>query len=340
MQVQLYKGEHVELRLSTSYDHELDSWGLEKRRTDNGKVQEYNKVYKGNSRFSAEERTETALLTAVNTYLTKKGYYRTREEAVDAMEQIDSCMLLHKYTDGCLSFPCIAMPKIDGIRCRYQAHVPLTRGGKKITGLDHIHLASDWDGELYVPGFSLEKIQSLVMGNRDKSMLKYFVFDVCEREVPFAERIRKVHREILNVTGKVIPVPYTVCYNQADADKIYREHIANDFEGTVYRDPKGMYECKRSRGVIKRKPLSEDEFQITEVLHDKDNLVYFEVYDEEFKLYFKVVPEWPDELRLIQVDYLNRYLTVQYQGRTAKLVPKFAVGKVTRETKEDGRVIL
>jgi hypothetical protein len=295
-------------------------------------------MYEPNSRFTGPERATTAMMTAIRTHILKKGFYNSREEAVGSKGTIDSCLLHKIYKENSGPWPKICLPKIDGIRCRYKDGISYSRGGKEIKGLPKYD--RDWDCELYIPGATLEEIQSVVTGSGDKSSVIPYVFDICIPDVPFKERIKMVH----SATG-ITKVPYIVTRNQEEDDKVYHQHLKDGYEGTVYRDPEGLYECKRTSNTLKRKPEVEEEFKIDSWEYDDDGNILFILQCSAGK--FRVVPSWPDKRRkdigyaqsLVPIPLAKAYATVRYQTKTARGIPKFGNVITIRVTSTDGKII-
>ena len=101
-----------------------------------------------------------------------KGYRPSKEELTD-LPLLP--MLAQDYTKQGhrIKFPCITMPKLDGVRClaiRHDDHVELKSRGGKAYHVPHIEEAllnamrvgEVWDGEIYLHGKYLEEIVSAV----------------------------------------------------------------------------------------------------------------------------------------------------------------------------------
>ncbi len=324
----LYKGSDVEIHTEVLPNPVKDEYIFRKTRSSpNKKTMVYDKAYISNSRFSAEERALTAENTACRTYLNKKGYYKTRAEAIDAINKIDSCLLLSKYKEDGV-WPKVCMFKVDGLRCRWNGTQLLTRGGKVIKGLDHIvkelHTDIPTDGELYIPNTQLETIQSTVLsGDEDKSEVIYLLFDEPSLEKPYKIRLKEMSERGYN--GSVQVLPYWVCKDSNEADTLYDKHVAEGWEGSVYRNPDSVYEPKRSNSCMKRKPLLSIEVAVVSSLRDKDGLIFFELEYEGKR--FKSVPSWEDKVRLESTyDTIPEgyKATIEFQAFTKNNIPKFS----------------
>ena len=68
-----------------------------------------------------------------------------------------------------------------------------------------------------------------------------------------------------NVAGnKIVLVKTTKCNNTAKIDKMYGTYTQAGFEGQMVRQ-NNKYECKRSKGLLKRKEFITDEFDVVGV---------------------------------------------------------------------------
>lgn len=62
------------------------------------------------------------------------------------------------------------------------------------------------------------------------------------------------------------PVKTWVVYSKAELDKLYQMFLADNQEGAIIRILGKPYECKRSKYLLKYKPVDDDEFRIVDVL--------------------------------------------------------------------------
>ena len=166
-------------------------------------VNYYHSIVKHTAKRSAVEVALDKAALRCKTYLLKEGFYETKDKAKSNVNTIKSCTLLKVWDDIAkdkLSWPLIGSPKINGIRgVIYNTPCLISRGGNV---LDAPHLLSQiksageaskevyLDGEVAIPGASLERIQSVLMkqDHPDKRELHYFIFDV-PLKIPFNKRL-------------------------------------------------------------------------------------------------------------------------------------------------------
>ena len=346
----IYKGEGLEV----TFGHCEDLSFIIRR--DGDKYAKY-------STHNSANKVNTSDIVAMNkaklkrkTYLRKKGYFESREEAVASIDKIVACSLLRKWDDvkGKVEYPLIGSPKLDGIRATiYGEPIIMSRGGKELI-VPHIlsELGSagepdqlrNVDGELWIPDTSLEKIQSIVTkaNHPDKGLLHYFIFDI-PVSFQFYHRLEELNalKPIVEELEHVHILPQVVLTNEAEANRYYDDCIAAGHEGVCYRTLKGTYVGGRTPEIIKRKPMITEEFQIINTTRDKNDLVIF-VLKAKNGTSFKSVPAWEVEER--KKDYRFSYhgdgylAEVTYYDVTDKGVPKFSNVRVLRAV-DNGKLI-
>jgi len=208
-------------------------------------------------------------------------------------------MLAFKYQDKKrhLSFPCHVQPKLNGIRMLYNAGIMQSRSH----GLDEekqwpetrlTHLRSELanipadiilDGELYVHGWSLQKINSAASINRLEdneatSQLQYHIFDCInlkEPMAPFAERTSflKWLMQSEHWQGMIKAVQMVATYEAPTlyiADTMFASFRQEGYEGAMFRQSNAPYgfveQCKNKENrwpvLLKRKQWLDDDFDI------------------------------------------------------------------------------
>ena len=194
-----------------------------------------------------------------------------------------------------------SQPKLDGIRCIADKNGLWTRAGKPITSCPHIWDAIKWyfdrspnaviDGELYNHALKADfnKITSLVRKLKSTEddlteaakLVQYHVYDICEPEYKlFSERFKILTNVVTGchkyywknqiVKGPIYLVETKWCDNQEEMDKLYSEYTEDGYEGQMVRHDT-PYEHKRSKGLLKRKEFTTEEFKVVEVLEGLGN---------------------------------------------------------------------
>lgn len=344
----IYKGKEVELLCGYSNDSTIVV------RRECGQYKVYEAKQKGNSVNSADAVAKNKAKLKRKTYLIKKGYHTSRYAAEKAEGKVENCSLLRKWNElkDKVEYPLIGSPKVDGIRATVYGDPQLvSRGGKEIyaphllTQLGNAGGPDDLmevDGELYIPGYPLEKIQSIVTKkyHSKKTLLHFFIFDI-PLPVPFFHRLTELRKlGELKDCPNIHVLPQVVINNEQEADDYYKKMLALGYEGVVYRTLKGTYVGGRTPEILKRKPLLTGEFKIADIVRDKNDRVIF-VLEMPNGDTFRSVPTWPHEKR--EKDYgwatKGHYVAeVTYYDKTDKGIPKFSNVKVLRQVDNDGNL--
>jgi hypothetical protein len=126
------------------------------------------------------------------------------------------------------------------------------------------------DGEIYKHGMPHQLINGTYMKeDADSSGLEYWVFDAVlpDRSAPYSERIKFLRTELKDTGSSIVLIDSELVDNEADIERIYKDHLRKGNEGSILRDPTGVYEAKgrkevRSGHVLKLKPVYDSEFEI------------------------------------------------------------------------------
>lgn len=284
-----------------------------------------------------------------------KGYKDTTDDAM--LPSQFECMTAKKY-DGWDGETVYSQPKFDGIRCNASVTGMMSRGFKPIPTVPHIEEAlQDFfkqyptitlDGELYNHELrdDFNEIASLVKRKnltpedleRSKNMVQYHVYDYFDSKYPdekYGDRINALldHMKV----PFVIIAPTTLCKSEEELDKCYQEYVGEGFEGQMIRIPNSVYEQKRSKNLLKRKPLYDDgcieeEFEIVGV-HDANGK-----WANKLKVVDCLLPngkicsatvkgnmQRAAKLWLIKDQLIGKMATVKFQNYTPDGLPRFPV---------------
>lgn len=150
-----------------------------------------------------------------------------------------------------ITYPCIVQPKLNGIRALYQNGV--FQSGDEILFPSNLlaHLAEELknidpaiilDGELYVHGWTLQRINAAVNPNRrtisaDTLEVGYHVFDIANSDLSQAKRIKLLKSLNLNTASfvKICAVVTCVCNTATEANNFYLQSVQEGYEGIMYR---------------------------------------------------------------------------------------------------------
>lgn len=195
-------------------------------------------------------------------------------------------MLARTYGPKYSTFPCFVQPKLNGVRALYQNGVWQSRDEKlwKPGVLKHLTnqletISSLWgnailDGELYVHGWKLQRINGAVAVNRlepieDTLSVCYYIFDVVDPERNFSSRWFDLYTPLQGqrLAPSILAVPTAMAHSRCDVDLHFASYTKLGYEGIMLR-PDGPYELgetahgttKRSKFLWKHKEWRDDEF--------------------------------------------------------------------------------
>jgi hypothetical protein len=272
-------------------------------------------------------------------------------------------MLAHSYDKQHkkIKFPCWVQPKLDGVRmlARKENGVVTmwSRQGKPIDIPDKINaqlcdMLEDGqctDGELYVHGWTFQRIIAAVKKKRDDTdLLEYHIYDSPHPTLKFEDRMPEFgvgsisfphYCQGWTIIGNNIKIVKSFTANdQAEFDLLESQFIGDNYEGMMARNKASVYKYKhRSYDLQKVKRFKDDEYKI---IGGKDGsgresgMVIFKCVTSD-GLEFDVRPRGTHEQRLKMYNHLNDYigkmLTVRYQELTDDGRPRFPVGIAVRD---------
>ncbi|MBE18276.1 MAG: hypothetical protein CMH79_05895 [Nitrospinae bacterium] len=181
--------------------------------------------------------------------------------------------------------------KYDGYRCIYLAkkRILVSRANKIYEGTpEWFKLAmppnEDLDGELWAGRGNFQSMgvvrrKPLKGITRDKEWIpiKYVVYDLPNRNISFKERKIELKKIIdknnlrWSIVRETLPPPFntidcpiiysqqTVIQSTEHLNKMYQDIIKNGGEGLMLKEPKSLYEDKRSYNMLKLKPSFDEE---------------------------------------------------------------------------------
>lgn len=196
----------------------------------------------------------------------------------------------HVYTPRKLSLPCYVQRKYNGVRALYQ------RGrfysGDEIVWhpavLAHLSLPLQdrladtsvaLDGELYVHGWSLQRINSSVAVKRtgpgpETPLITYVVFDIVAPGTPFIDRIRYAHQLLRPFGPGVVVAPTSMAFSELECDRFFARFVNEGYEGAIFRlgdcpytvAGQGSTQDNRVLHMLKRKAWRDDDFRVVGVV--------------------------------------------------------------------------
>jgi len=335
---------------------------------ENGKKQlDQRYVGEGKNIGRANETTvyEQACSEAQSAHSRKKdsGYVEDKGKIPAASAGMFLPMLAHRYDkhSAKIGFPCWVQPKLDGVRMlarKEDGEVTMwSRKGKIIDIPDKINaqlceMLADGqctDGELYVHGWTFQKIISAVKKKRDDTdLLEYHIYDSPHLTLSFEDRmpqygvasIRFPHYcQNWTIVGKNIKFVKTYDIEHQEEFDVFESMLVQEsYEGMMVRNKNSLYKYKhRSYDLQKVKRFVDDEFRI---IGGKDGsgreagLIVFRCITSD-GLEFDVRPRGSHEERAVIFknleNYLDKNLTVRYQELTDDGRPRFPVGIAVRD---------
>lgn len=285
---------------------------------------------------------------------------------------------------GKITFPCHIQPKLNGICCLsrktfcypehrqylpgYLAQNPIkaahdsepflgigyhSRGGQMFSTLAHLdsHLMGFMNndeilhGELYVHGWSLQRIGSYVKDLKDDAhLLEYWVYDKAVIGVPWIRRwtydiVSRMTNYILNNPDCPVKLCPTLIVNSyKEVIHYHNKWISEGFEGAILRNYEGIYIFEhRSKELEKVKEYKDAEFIIVggkEGVGNDEGCVIFRCRTEDGQE-FDVRPRGTVEDRRQMLRDLDKYigqpLTVRFAELSESGIPLQPVGIIIRD---------
>lgn len=329
-----------------------------------GKIQERKTVCKTKSKGKSNETTpeEQAVLEAKAKHVKqqKKGYYETKEEALEHVEFTPMKLQAWKDHASKITYPCFYQTKLNGMRYMVQKDGSgLSKQGEEIFLPTHIQQDVDiiavdlgdrfkgFDGEVYAGnmhrgGLSLQKIISAFRKeNEDTEKLKYYIYNIPDSTETFQQRVesmKEIEQIIIDYDIQNVVVLETMyCLGEDDADKFYEIDVNRKEEGGVYHNARGIYEFgKRSYDSQKRKPRQSAEAKVMKTEIDKNGQGLLTCQMEngvEFKCLMLKDADPTQNLRMFEESkqLIGLHIEFEYEELSDDGVPTKAVGHRVRK---------
>jgi DNA ligase-1 len=303
--------------------------------------------------------------------LAKTAYSPWSSDVVKGLEKITT---LPQYV--------LLQKKLNGVRCttvKKRNVVKLySRGGKEYTKITDVltthlsHIMSNgeiWDGEIYVHGWSLERISQAVKRDKSKAWRKKVKYHVKKREWDKARWWVKTRNDTqrLEYHRYDLPSPwrcskrlmnnivaiktdlvnavssYLILGNWLDVKNHHDKWVKEGYEGAIIRDPEAPYLWNgRGKRLMKYKEFIDEEFEIVGYKQgtgtDKGAVTWLCKGPDRAGtgyIHFDCRPRGTIEHRRWLYKngkaYIGKMLTVRFFERSDKYVPIFPVGIVIRD---------
>ena len=197
------------------------------------------------------------------------------------------------------------------------------------------------DGELYLPGYSVNDINSFVKNTQlaNHYKLQYWCYDICVENMSAIKRndfrfdnikiddkldhwfIKK--EDHLNNTRQFVLL-HTLDINSInDATTIRDQFINLGFEGLILRNPSAEYQFgKRNQAMFKFKKVDDGKFIIVDITseHKRSDLPLFvcrnDINDELFECSINKSQDVQREILANKEKYIGKYMQVEFRARS------------------------
>lgn len=259
-----------------------------------------------------------------------------------------------------ITYPCMAQPKLDGMRCiavvGEGGQVSLwSRTATPITSVPHIVAAVErfglpvgtvLDGELYNHKLKAD-FQRLISIVRKKEpappevagVMQYHVYDLISSDQSFGWRHDALVSLLRPLHGTTVELVSTHTIASEEALQDYFEAcLAKGYEGAMARNSAGLYERgKRSAHLQKLKETDETDFRIVGVHEGVGKMAACAVFECEtddgqpFNCKLEGPLEALKPYLLDESTWQGKKLSVKHLGWTGAKKPRCCVGKVVRD---------
>ena len=198
------------------------------------------------------------------------------------------------------------------------------------------------DGELYLPGYGINEINSFIKNTElpQHYKLQFWLYDICIENMSAKNRqnciddflLGKVHRskihtkeEHLNNTDRLVVLPNFYCSDINEAILRRDTFISLGFEGLVIRNADAEYQFggKRNNAMLKFKKKEDGLFTIVDIVPEgtkRSNLGKFilknDINDELFECSYNATHEKQEEILINKNNYIGKKALVEYRERS------------------------
>ena len=195
------------------------------------------------------------------------------------------------------------------------------------------------DGELYLPGYSVNDINSFVKNTQlaQHYKLQYWCYDICCENMSAIKRSNFLYD---NLTPSAISLFETKKYHlenkgqlmlleSIEVSNINEAMIARDtyidlgFEGLILRNPSAEYQFgKRNQAMFKFKKVDDGKFTIVDITseHKRSDLPLFvcrnDINDELFECSINKPQDVQREILIHKEKYIGKYMQVEFRARS------------------------
>ncbi len=195
------------------------------------------------------------------------------------------------------------------------------------------------DGELYIPGYSVNDINSFVKNINLKQhyLLQYWCYDLCYENMTASHRMQvkskwcsaaywiniKTKEEHLNNKNPFVLLSNYLISNYDQAITARNKYIDLGFEGLIIRNPNSEYQFgKRNQAMFKFKKIDDGKFVIVDIKseHKRKDLPLFvlrnDINEELFECSINKPQDVQREILINKEKYVGKYMFVEYRERS------------------------
>jgi DNA ligase 1 len=302
----------------------------------------------------------------------KSGGYWENEADIDKLRFFEP-MLAYKLKDyrESLVYPVMVDRKYNGGRIIANREGLKTRKGENYITIPHIFnvikhlfiqfpdLVLDGEGYNHDLRFKLNECMSLLRKtkkatsediSRAEQIIQYHVYDgygftvngkQITKDTPCFER-RDALFHLLKGISYIFPVEYVVIFDEKTLMSLYEGFISDGYEGAIVRRLNAPYQNKRTKDLLKVKPMDDDEFEIVNVEEGTGNWagkakrITFRMRNgETFGGSFKGTMEQAERCLKEKNKWIGQTVTVNYFGFTGLGTPNYAQLDINNCIKND-----
>ncbi len=194
------------------------------------------------------------------------------------------------------------------------------------------------DGELYIPGYKVNDINSFVKNEKlpQHLLLQYWCYDIAIDNMSYEARRKfkidnisrlcytfDTYEQHLNNKSKFVLLPDININNITDATRFRDKFISLGFEGLIVRDTNAAYQFgARNLAMLKYKRVDDAKFKIVDVVPEgvRTNLCKFvlrnDVNDKEFECTGNFDHSRQEYILNHKEEYVGKYATVAFRERS------------------------
>jgi len=270
--------------------------------------------------------------------------------------------LAYKLKDylGSITYPLMVDRKYNGGRVSITREGPKTRKGETYLTIPHIwnalqplfqqfpNLVLDGEGYNHDLRHKLNELMKILRKTKNatpeviaesEKIVLYYVYDAYNftvdgqtvtKDTPCIER-RKALAKLLAGVKYMVPVEYFIVHSYKELMDLYDGFIDDGYEGAIVRTMNAPYQNKRTKDLLKVKPMDDDEFEIVDLEEGTGNWsgkakkIYFkDASGNVFKGSFKGTMEQARKFLHEKNQWIGRTVTVNYFGFTGLGTPNYA----------------